>query len=87
MRIDKEIKARDMAKKLNVSISYLSYLETGKRKINKSTIQKIITNYKLNNDEIKNLNISAAKSNDVISISELKLSDDILNELFSRIYK
>jgi len=47
LRLDLDISLKDMAEKLNVSSSFLSAVETGKKKIPQNFLEKIITNYKL----------------------------------------
>lgn len=47
LRIDNEELLMDMANKLEISASYLSSIETGKRKVPKEFIQKIESIYKV----------------------------------------
>lgn len=47
LRLDLNISLKDMAEKLNVSSSFLSAVETGKKKIPQNFLKKIITSYKL----------------------------------------
>lgn len=57
----------DMAKRLDVSQSFLSSIETGKRNLNDKLIEKIVQEYHLNSEEEKELiylrDISAKKLN------------------------
>lgn len=48
IRIDNDEITLDMAKKLGISISYLSAIEHGKRNIPDTFIQKLFENYNLN---------------------------------------
>ncbi|MGO0861688.1 transcriptional regulator [Clostridioides difficile] len=51
LRIAKEEILRDMSEKLNVTVSYLSAVETGKRSIPKSWENIMIEKYNLNGEE------------------------------------
>ena len=57
----------DMAKRLDVSQSFLSSIETGKRNLNDRLIERIVEEYHLNAEEEKELfylrDISAKKLN------------------------
>lgn len=45
----------DMAKALDTSLPFLSAVENGKKNVPKDWIQKLVEHYKLNNDEVKDL--------------------------------
>ena len=73
IRIDNDEITLDMAKKLGISISYLSAIEHGKRNIPDTFIQKLFENYNLN----EKMKILIQK--DIISYSgEMKL---IMNQM------
>jgi len=50
-------KLSDMARKLDVSSSYLSTVENGKRAMNDKLFQSIVKNYRLSEDESKELDV------------------------------
>ena len=52
LRLDLNISLKDMAAKLNVSSSFLSAVETGKKKIPQNFLEKIITSYKLSRKNV-----------------------------------
>lgn len=52
LRLDLAISLKDMAAKLNVSSSFLSAVETGKKKIPQNFLEKIITSYKLSRKNV-----------------------------------
>lgn len=51
LRVEREIKQKDMAKVLGVSTSYLSSIEVGRRPIRQETVKKIISKYNLDVNE------------------------------------
>jgi len=52
LRIENDEKLRDMAKKLGVSIAYLSYVERGDRNIPLSWIDLLPKFYKITSDDL-----------------------------------
>lgn len=56
LRLDRDEYLKDMADKLDVSVAYLSAVETGKRKIPEDFVGKIIKAYKLTDKEASILN-------------------------------
>ncbi|MBZ0719743.1 helix-turn-helix domain-containing protein, partial [Clostridioides difficile] len=51
IRTDNDEKLKDMSEKLNVTLSHLSAVETGKRSIPKKWLDILIKEYNLNEDE------------------------------------
>ena len=69
LRINKNENLKKMSNKLNVSSSFLSMLENGKRKLNNDLKEKIIKEYKFNDNEIKEFEKAIILSNDEIKIN------------------
>lgn len=63
----------DMAKKLGVSASYLSTIETEKRRMNDKLFDKIVSVYQLSYDKAKKLNIirNTVSNELVLSMEEM----------------
>ena len=55
MRIDHGEFLRDMAAKLNVTVAYLSAVENGRREVPDNWIGELANQYKLSNEEQKEL--------------------------------
>lgn len=68
LRIDRGELLRDMATKLNVTASYLSAVENGKREIPDSWESFLSTNYSLNENERMDLSEAIFKSKKQIKI-------------------
>lgn len=62
LRIKKGLILKDMADDLNISISFLSAMETGRRPIPEHIIDKIVEIYNLTDDEANNLRQAAIES-------------------------
>lgn len=80
IRVDYEDSINDMAKKLGISMSYLSAIEAGKRNIPSDMVSKIISSYKLNKERseiLKQSEVESAKQIDIdlstVSIEQRKL--------------
>lgn len=71
LRIDRNEVLKDMADKLQMTSSYLSAIECGKRNIPSDFISRIVDIYRLNEEEIRILH--EARDNCIDSI-EIKLS-------------
>jgi len=78
LRIDRGLLSKDMAKTLNVTPSYLSAVEVGKRNVPEEWEEKIIEAYNLN--ELDELELKKAINN-----SQLNLKINLNN--FSNDYK
>lgn len=68
LRVDKDQNIHDMAKKLGISISYLSSIESGKRKIPDGMTELIIKKYRLNKERSNELRMAEADSSKEIDI-------------------
>jgi len=68
LRIDYGELIRDMAEKLNVTASYLSAVETGKRNIPNTWVQEISTKYHLDEASRQALSAAAARSAKTIKL-------------------
>lgn len=68
LRIDKDENIHDMAKKLGISISYLSAIEAGSRNIPSDMVDKIIAKYHLNGERSEILRQAEAESSKEIDI-------------------
>ena len=62
IRIDYDETIRDMAVNLNITASYLSAIECGKRNIPKDLISKLAKEYNLSNEQIERLKIAQDNS-------------------------
>lgn len=103
LRINAGDNMRDMANKLDLSISYLSAIENGKRNVPANFEEKIIKNYNLSEEERNNLreaisfsmekikvdvsDISDKKRKLIYSLSKDEISDDTIDELCALIKK
>ena len=68
LRIDKDENIHAMAKKLDISISYLSAIEAGSRKIPEGMVDKIIKKYHLNKERSEIMRQAEAESSTEIDI-------------------
>ena len=68
LRIEKDELLADMAKKLDVTPSFLSAVENGKRKIPKSWEKNLLVLYNLNDDDVAKLQTAINNSADVVKI-------------------
>lgn len=69
-----------MSEKAEISMSYMSAIENGARKIPKNLTDKIINIYELSEEEIRNLKDAELKSLDEISI-DLSVLDNNQKEI------
>lgn len=69
LRIQKNELLKDMAQKLNVTVAYLSAVETGNRKVPDEWIPIISKEYKLKLEEIEKLEKAAYENKDAIKLS------------------
>ena len=81
LRIDRDENINDMAKKLGISISYLSSIEAGKRNIPNDMTNKIIEKYHLDKERselLRNAEAESSKTVDIdlthVSIEQRKLA-------------
>lgn len=68
-RIDKSLSLRDMADDLGVSASYLSSVETGKRRLSDELVDQIIGYLRLTKDEAHSMKVKAATHQQELVVS------------------
>lgn len=83
LRIDEDVTIHDMAKKLNISISYLSAIEAGKRKIPDGMTEKIISYYHLNKERGEELRMAAIESSKEIEIDVSQITNEQRNLIYA----
>ena len=76
LRIDRGELLRDMAKKLDVALSFLSSVENGKKKMPTEWVVKISDIYTLSEEQRKNLDSAVAESEKGVDIKFEGLSAD-----------
>lgn len=74
LRIDKDETIHHMAKKLEMSISYLSAIEAGNRNIPSGLVDKIINKYHLNKERSEIMRQAEAESSKEINVDLSKVS-------------
>ncbi len=83
-RIDTNETLLNMAKELEVSPSFLSGLETGRKKISEEWVQKIYDYFKKRKIELDNLHELAQASNEIIPVDGLPLQQRIMLAGFAK---
>jgi len=68
LRIDYDLLAKDMAKDLDVTPSYLSAIELGKKHISDKFIESVVAYFQLNEEKASELRIAALSSQPFIKI-------------------
>jgi transcriptional regulator with XRE-family HTH domain len=97
IRINRGESAKEMAEKLNISTSYLSAIENGKRNIPKETVNLILTLYNLSDKESENLrravmvssgsmkidltDLTEKKKQAIIALTKKDLDEEIVDKL------
>jgi len=83
-RIDNEISMADMAKKMGVSTSYLSHMETGMRKLTPTFADKVFENFDLSEEdkEIISKIVIENRSEIVIKLESLDKNKQEIVKLF-----
>lgn len=76
LRIDRDENIHAMAKKLEISISYLSAIEAGTRNIPNDMVNKIIDKYHLNKERSEIMRQAEAESAKTIDIDLSTVSDE-----------
>lgn|SRR5574344_1653279 len=76
LRIDKDQNINSMAKKLGISISYLSSIEAGKRRIPNDMVNKIIDMYHLSKEKSEILLQAEAESSEFLDINLADVSPE-----------
>ena len=74
LRIDRDETLFNMAKKLEVSISYLSSIESGHRNIPDNMVENVIKKYRLNKVKAESLREAAANSSGVLDINLIDIT-------------
>ena len=75
LRIDQGQILKTMAEKLGVSSAFLSAVETGKKKIPKTWEEKLVKEYKLDEEQLTELRRSQQDSQQLIEINLAMLTD------------
>ena len=83
LRIDKDENIHDMAKKLGISISYLSAIEAGSRNIPSDMVDNIVAKYHLNGERSEILRQAEAESSKEIDIDLSKVSAEQRKLIFA----
>lgn len=76
LRIDHSELLKDMSQRLNVTTSYLSAVEMGKRSIPKKWRNILITEYCLNEEDIKELDEAIYNSQEMLKLKLQNYSDE-----------
>ena len=74
IRVNNNEMLMEMAKKLDVSSTFLSAIENGKKKVPDDFKDKLCANYSLSDDEIKELNEGIVINNDRVDLTLSELS-------------
>lgn len=80
-RLDQGMLLRDMAKSLGISPAYLSGMETGNKPIPDTLAEKISDIYKLDNNQVKDLQTSIIQSQRQVTVNTN--GDALNNELMT----
>lgn len=83
LRIERNENISIMAKKLNISISYLSAIESGLRPIPSDLVEKIVKNYNLNKERRNLLREKEAISSTKIDINLDQVSNEQRKFIFA----
>ena len=84
IRVDNDERLYDMAKRVEVSSAFLSGVENGRKKAQSSLIEKIISEYKLNLQEQKQLQDAISISEEKIDISQFSPKKQEATLMFAR---
>lgn len=68
LRIDANMTLEIIAEKCDLSVSHIAAIEVGKRNMNESILNKLLSIFKLNKSEKDNLKILAYESNSFLKI-------------------
>lgn len=75
LRVDRDVTLRKMADSLNISPSYLSSIETGKRALTDDVRDKMIGYFNLSLSEVNKLKGFASRTNDEVNINLASLEE------------
>lgn len=86
LRIELDIKPKDLASKLGISLSYLGAVELGRKRLTEEHLNNTIEflSTKASEDQLNQLKIAAEQSNLKINISELSEGQKSLIRSFTR---
>lgn len=86
LRIELDIKPKDLASKLGISLSYLGSVELGRKRLTEQHLNSTIDflKNKISDDQIKMLIIAAEESNLKINTTELSIAQKRLVNSFVR---
>lgn len=87
LRIDNDELLKDMASKLQVTVSYLSAVENGKRDVPDAWIDEIRVKYDLSYEEYSELQKSAYENRDVIKLPVSNSKEKNAALSFARCFK
>jgi transcriptional regulator with XRE-family HTH domain len=76
LRIDNDEYLKNMAEKLDVSISLLSAVENGVKKASTDLVDKIINAYSLTDEQIDKLLMYVMEANNEVNLDLSKLNED-----------
>jgi transcriptional regulator with XRE-family HTH domain len=82
-RIDHDITLQKMAKKMDVSISYISGVEAGSIKLQSSFLRDLNRHYRLTENEIANFNVAFENTVSNLDFTLQKVTADQRNIVFS----
>ncbi len=83
LRLDHAELLKDMAEKLEVSPSFLSAVENGKKKIPAGWIDKIASDYSLSDEQVRDLEFAVMETQDSMELSMENLSQEKKELVFS----
>ena len=83
LRIEEEVKTKDMADEIGVSVAYLSAVETGKKKLSDSFIDSVVSFFSAKGIESDKIYNAADKSKQEFTI-KVKESPDESRELVAQ---
>ena len=83
LRIERSQLLKEMAELLNVTTSYLSAVEMGKRNVPESWREIIIANYKLDNNEVQAMDEAIYNSQRTLKLNLNSYDEDDINLILS----
>jgi len=71
LRLERGLLLQDMAKSVDISTSWLSNIETGRKPVPKGLAEKVCTYFGLKNTQAEELKVAANNSNEVVSLRQI----------------
>ncbi|MBR9900803.1 MAG: helix-turn-helix transcriptional regulator [Rhodospirillales bacterium] len=71
-RLERDMRLKDMADKINLSSAHLSGIETGRKPVPSTLFEKIVKTYKIAGDNSKSLKEAIDQSIDVFKLSSVR---------------